>query len=137
MMLDGKTLFSTQNLAFDSLSSAVPVIFIRLNCSLTFLKKTPFEDISSSPHLILLSADSPRCLSDGDGASLPQAAVAQGVDGGGGCHLLTIHLAQGQGSNVIKCQARVQVRMLFTHRLGQSGAGDRPGGVLLPEAGSW
>ena len=38
MMLDGKTLFSTQNLAFDSLSSAVPVIFMRLNCSLTFLK---------------------------------------------------------------------------------------------------
>ena len=38
MMLDGKTLFSTQNLAFDSLPSAVPVIFMRLNCSLTFLK---------------------------------------------------------------------------------------------------
>ena len=97
MMLDGKTLFSTQNLAFDSLSSAVPVIFMRLNCSLTFLKKNHLKTFP--PRLIikiLLTADSPRCLSDGDGASLPQAAVAQGVDGGGGCHLLTIHLVKGQ-----------------------------------------
>lgn len=129
-MLAAKTLFSqgfSQNLAFDSVSSAVPVMFMRLNCScFVFLKNMNLRPDFPATLTCCLS---PLLLPDGDGTPLPEAAITHGVDTGGGRHLPATDLKSECPSNVLN-QAQA-------HRLCQSGAGDWPGRVLLPEAGSW